>query len=136
MGERRKDCVTLLICLIYMLNQETKRNITRIVNENILDGALHAMFKRGLLPDWFEKHFAGYISLYGMLPSLTDLFIGALEFHLVRFYYFGAYANMNIMLTDDSCDKYLRQMEIEPDRAREWARILEEEILKRMEKKH
>ena len=136
MGERKTDCTKLLVCLLYLLTEETKEKITYYMDNNITDGALEAMLlDRDLLPDWFKRYFSGYDPLYGVLHGLEALFHEAAELRLIGFYLGGTRAAVIVELDDVSCAKFLHQLEVESNRARKLARILEEELLRR-EKEH
>jgi len=130
MGKRKTDCTKLLFCLLHLLTEETKRKTSYLKENNVMDGVLHSMLKRGLLPDWFKRYFYGYNPLYGVLNGLTDLFINAMTLDLIRYDFSVFSARIIINLNYDLCNRFLSELEVGHDQVKELVHILEEELLR------
>jgi hypothetical protein len=74
--------LNLLFCLLYLLKEETKKQITFYYDSHILDQVFYGMVKRRLLPDWFCEDFT-YDSLYAHSQSLRHLFTKASRLLLI-----------------------------------------------------
>lgn len=130
MEERSQhECAELLICLICFTSDKVKKRIAYLADKSFFDQALHKMIKGGLLPEWFRNYFRGYDSLHSTLCGLADLWPSALNGLLVS-YEFTATTRINILISDSACKTLLHRLGVQEEIARDWARTLEENLLK------